>query len=151
MMLGIDDHLFPLKSNLTLYLSKPECRDEPVLKPSRENPDAPDQLAAHFYGAVLYETDKFRMWYNANWMEDPAAPYERKNHRQGPVCYAESADGVHWEKPHLGQLNFRGNTNNNGVALPDESIEGLHVIKEMDEPDPQRRYKMVYNTNDGTR
>ena len=24
--------------------------------------------------------------------------------RQGPVCYAESDDGIHWRRPNLGQL-----------------------------------------------
>ena len=62
-LLAIDDHALPLRDNVCLYLSKPALREEPVLKPERDNRNAPDQLAAHFYGTVIKDGDKFRMWY----------------------------------------------------------------------------------------
>ncbi len=34
------------------------------------------------------------------------------------VCYAESADGVRWEKPDLGLVEFRGSLHNNLIAGP---------------------------------
>lgn len=34
------------------------------------------------------------------------------------VCYAESSDGLHWERPDLGLVEFRGSRNNNLVAGP---------------------------------
>lgn len=36
----------------------------------------------------------------------------------GPVCYAESDDGVHWRKPAPGQVVFKGGSVNNALALP---------------------------------
>lgn len=149
MLLAIDNYLLPLRDNLCSYLSKPECRQDPVLSPSENDKMAPDQLAAHFYGAVLYEEAKYRMWYYANWMKDPDAPYERDNHMVGPVCYAESNDGITWTKPNLGQVEFRGSKNNNAIALPAEQTSGVHVIKDEEDPDPQRLYKIVYNTWNG--
>ena len=137
-LLSIDDYSLPLKQNLCYFLSKPQVRTEPVLLPERDNPQAPDQTAAHFYGTVLHDAGKFRMWY-----------YAVSNHRPGdlklgPVCYAESADGIAWRKPILGQLEHRGSKQNNAISLPDSSTQGANVIKEEQEPDPQRRYKMVY-------
>ncbi|MBL4574880.1 MAG: hypothetical protein JKY51_02120 [Opitutaceae bacterium] len=148
-LLSIDNYLLPLRDNLCSYLSTPECRQEPVLSPSQSDRMAPDQLAAHFYGAVLFEEGKYRMWYYANSLEDPDAPYDREKHTIGPVCYAESVDGIAWEKPSLGQVEFRGSKDNNAIALPDEQTEGVHVIRDESDPDPQRLYKMVYNAWNG--
>src|SRR5688572_32871222 len=62
-LLAIDDVSWPLRKNLCLTLSKPDVRSEPVLTPNAENPNAPDALAAHFYGTVLHDEGTFRMWY----------------------------------------------------------------------------------------
>jgi hypothetical protein len=137
-LLAIDSHCLPLKKDLCLYLSKPKVRKEPVLTPSRDNPNAPDYVAAHFYGTVLQDEGKYRMWYySLSWKEKPG------QFREGPICYAESTDGLHWTKPNLGQLLFKGSRNNNAIALPDDSTEGAFVIKD-DNPDVRQRYKMVY-------
>ena len=59
------------------------------------------------------------------------------------VCYAESDDGINWTKPKLGQKLFRGSRDNNAIDLPGTLIYGATVLKDEDDPDPQRRYKMV--------
>jgi len=143
-LLAIDDVSLPLKRNVCYYLSKPTVRKEPVLTPSRDNPQAPDHIAAHFYGSVIHDAGKFRMWYYP-----VSYGKSRSEITQGPVCYAESDDGFHWTKPHLGQVEFKGTKNNNGIKLPEKVIEGVHVIKDDEDPDPQRRYKMVYNPHNG--
>ncbi|HVF10056.1 MAG TPA: hypothetical protein VNA16_04595 [Abditibacteriaceae bacterium] len=151
-LLAIDDVSLPLKKNLCYYLSKPEVRPEPVLTPTAHNPQAPDTLASHFYGTVLYDGGKFRMWYYpCSFKTTAAIPEEgsllwfEQNINLGPVCYAESDDGIHWEKPVLGQVEFKGSRDNNAIALSELPIEGVTLIKDEDDPDPQRRYKMVYN------
>ena len=65
MLLAVDDESWPLRSGLTLFLSKPSVRKEPVLTPSRDNLNSPDYLATSFYGTVLFDEGKFRMWYYA--------------------------------------------------------------------------------------
>ena len=69
LLLAIDDVSLPLRKNVCLYLSKPEVRAAPVLEPSPVGTNAPDNLAAHFYGTVLhdraYDGAKFRLWYDA--------------------------------------------------------------------------------------
>jgi hypothetical protein len=144
LLLAIDDYMLPLRRNLCLHMSKPQVRAEPVLTPRRDIPHAPDRIATHFYGAVLHENGRFRMWYYPVALGD--APGELT---QGPVCYAESADGLVWERPALGQMEFKGSRDNNAIALPEEKIEGLHVIRDDDDPDPSRRYKMIYNPHTG--
>ena len=141
MLLAIDDHSLPLRRNLCVYLSKPTVRPEPVLIPSHDHPDRPDHICAFFYGAVLHDQGRFRMWYYACHLSQERPGFLE----EGPVCYAESEDGIHWVKPDLGQVLWRGSLANNALKLADLHNEGLHVIKEDDEPDAMRRYKMVYN------
>src|SRR5207249_4858044 len=127
----------PLRYNLCYYLSQPADRTEPVVKPGRENPAAPDFLAAHFYGTVLEERGKFRMWYYPISAGDKPSAL-----KEGPICYAESQDGIRWVKPNLGQVDIRGSRANNAIQLPGARINGGEVIRDDDEPDPSRRYKM---------
>ncbi|MCA9427768.1 MAG: hypothetical protein KC994_22000, partial [Candidatus Omnitrophica bacterium] len=111
LLLAIDDHLLRDRENLALTLHSPEVREEPVLTPERNDPDAPDSMASHFYGTVLYDQGKYRMWYYAVSLR--AEPDDLK---QGPVCYAESLDGIEWVKPSLGQVEINGSTDNNAIA-----------------------------------
>jgi hypothetical protein len=143
-LLGIDDEALPLRRNVCLYLSRPVVRKEPVLTPSRDDPGAPDFMAAHFYGGVVRDPDKFRLWYYAAHLK----PGSTNDMVEGPVCYAESADGIQWTKPNLGQVLFNGSRDNNGVALPGERTEGVMVIRDDADPDAERRYKMIYNIVD---
>ena len=150
-LLAIDDQSLPLRENVVQFMSRPRCRPQPVLSPDKDNPHAPDQVAAHFYGAVLHDQGKFRMWYYAVGMREPgdARRPDLQNLTQGPVCYAESQDGIIWTKPSLGQVEFRGRKDNNAIALPDARILGVYVMRDDDDPDPARRYKMAYNPHTG--
>ncbi len=154
-LLAIDDASFPLKRNLCLYLSKPMVRREPVLTPSRDNPNSPDCLAAHFYGTVLFDGGKYRMWYypchigrNPDWSPELKAQAERWRDSviPGPLCYAESTDGIQWTKPSLGQLLFKGSRENNAFNLPSALTADACVIRDEDDPDPSRRYKLAFWT-----
>lgn len=154
-LLAIDDASLPLKKNLCYYLSKPKVRREPILTPSRENAPAPDYLAAQFYGTVLFDQGKFRMWYYPCHMgRNPDWPPELKSQADrwkssvipGPLCYAESEDGIHWKKPNLGQLLFKGSRNNNALNLPSALTGDACVIKDESDPDPARRYKLAFWT-----
>src|SRR2546427_1769213 len=102
-LLSIDERAFPLRHNLSLFLTKPEVRREPVLAPLT-SPDAPDNSAAHFNGTVLHENGRFSMWYYAV----HAIANKAGSVRASPVCYAESSDGISWSRPNLGQVEWRG-------------------------------------------
>jgi len=172
-LLAIDDVSLPLRKNVCLFLSTPKVRAEPVLGPSPLESNAPDNLATHFYGTVLHEPGapgpdgkpspgKFRMWYyavhrgrNPDWPPRKMQQIAKKpgwligvregyEIFQGPLCYAESGDGIAWTKPALGQLLFKGSRENNALDLPHTVVSGAAVIRDDADPDPARRYKMVY-------
>jgi hypothetical protein len=139
LLLAIDDQSLQNRENLVLTLNKPEVRQAPVLTPEWGNTNAPDSMASHFYGTVLHDKGKYRMWYYSVSLR--AKPCDLK---QGPVCYAESNDGIHWTKPNLGQVEINGSMENNAVKLSDEMTQCAAVIIDEDDPDPNRRYKMMY-------
>lgn len=146
LLLSIDERAFPLRDNLALFITKPTVRAKPVLEPSA-SPDAPDNVGVNFYGTVLHEGGRFRMWYYSLYSLNSAGGIN-----EGPLCYAESADGVRWTRPNLGQLEWHGSRANNAIALGNkqESMEGAFIIREDDDPRPERRYKMVYYYNGET-
>ena len=55
------------------------------------------------------------------------------------TCYAESKDGVHWEKPNLGVFTFNGSPNNNIVW----DLHGASVFIDKAEADEAKRYKAI--------
>ena len=62
---------------------------------------------------------------------------------RGATGYYESTDGLHWTKPALGQIEFRGSRANNFVGV---EVEGRrrridYVVYDPTDPDPSRRYK----------
>lgn len=138
-LLAIDDYSLQFRRNLCYYMSKPTVRKEPVLQPSKDSPKAPDRQVANFYGTVLYDEGKYRMWYYGMNEVLPIA------YQTSMICYAESDDGINWTKPNLGQIECKGSSNNNAIYFPGIQSPGACVIKDEDDPDPQRRYKLVYD------
>jgi len=99
-------------------------------------PDKPWEGSGCIFQFVLRDekTGLFRMWYAGR--SNPKLPSGTIT--RWPACYAESKDGVHWEKPELGLCEFNGSKANNIVLLTG-NFYGLFY--EPDEPDPNRRYK----------
>ena len=74
----------------------------------------------------------------------PGIQYVRDKREEG-LCYATSKDGLNWEKPALGLIEFEGSRANNLVMR--RATHGIHaggVLKDYDDPDPSRRYKFTH-------
>ncbi len=56
------------------------------------------------------------------------------------LAYAQSKDGIHWEKPSLNRVSWHGSRENN-LIFP--YAHGTGVMIDPHDPDPSRRYKMV--------
>ena len=88
-------------------------------------------------GTVLYDAEQgiFRMWYNALSSREKPDVVES-------LCYATSPDGVAWEKPNLGLVEFQGSRDNNILLM---GSNWYHcVLRDDSDPDPARRYKLAY-------
>jgi len=62
-------------------------------------PDQPWETGIGAYCSVLKEGGTYHFWYKSN----------------DAICYARSADGIHWEKPDLGIVEYQGSRQNNMV------------------------------------
>ncbi len=133
--LFVDDHIIADRSGIALTLHQPvKCEANPVLR--AEEPWESGSVA--IYGTVFFDEqdDCFKMWYRA--IDDTCY-----------ACYATSKDGIQWHKPVLNIKSHKGSKKNNivlGSVKPKFYLDGFAVLKEPDEPDPKRRYKMLtYN------
>ena len=107
----------------------------------RGGPGTPDSRVVKYYGAVCQVEDELRLWYLGHGdIDGKPTPAQ--------VCYAVSTDGVNWEKPELGLVEFNGSKRNN--LLPFEAPgtpASCSVLYDPEDPDPARRFKMVTEDN----
>jgi hypothetical protein len=96
----------------------------------------------NMYPTVVFDEREgiYRCWYNT-FMEDVDSWF----YAEMGLCYATSRDGLHWEKPELGVVEFNGNKANNLVA---RRLHGAGVFMDNAERDPARRFKMFCCTGD---
>ncbi len=135
------DHVsIPHTQNLKLEMRQPQRHpSNPVMR--RGAPGTVDAHGVQFYGSIIKEGSKYRMWYVA-FDDDPNNKVASSRWR---AAYAESVDGVTWTKPHLGLVEFGGSTKNNLLDMGGGAwgFVNLKVIKDEADPDPSRRYKMT--------
>ena len=99
---------------------------------------SPDGLGMHYYGTVIRVGDELRMWYGGMG--------EDNGQRGMRMCYAVSTDGINWEKPELGLVDFNGSNKNNLVQFDSKhntKMGSILVLHEPDDPDPNRRFKLI--------
>jgi hypothetical protein len=105
--------------------------DNPILPLGRA--DEWDAMQARPWESrtVLFDEDEgvFKCWY---------AGADLSTERWWATGYAVSEDGLHWHKPRLGLIEYRGSKHNNMC------LDGWGpIVQDDDEPDPAKRYKML--------
>jgi len=141
-----DEHVDRME-NLRRVLHQPvKYPGSPVLKPER-----PWETAfIHHYGTMLHDEEQglFRYWHLAAPRIEPGQTVTvdgQPHEKWGCFAYATSEDGIHWKRPSLGQVSFEGSRDNNILDL--RGWEGLAILHEPKDPDPNRRYKAFYQMN----
>ncbi|MFN0168707.1 MAG: hypothetical protein ACKV22_19965 [Bryobacteraceae bacterium] len=132
-----DDFSVPLRYRLKVGLvnrANPFRLHPRVLEKGK--PGDPDSYDTAFNGAVLQIGDELRMWYLGT---------DRRG--KWRVCYATSKDGLKWEKPALGLVEFNGSKQNNLVAFDRDDAATVTMLYEPGDPDPGRRFKMIYEVS----
>jgi hypothetical protein len=149
----IDDHVVGELDGVSRVFNPAEKSiSNPVL-----TGDRPWEGRFVYVGTVLYDDEDaiFKMWYWAAHLEyrTPTKPFAQYSnllqaahyHESFSLCYATSRDGLHWDKPNLGLVEFQGSKANN--LLPPVSDGRMHnyagIIKDRHDRDPARRYKAV--------
>ena len=98
-----DDSLIDRLDDVALTLHRPTPKEVVLVH------DRPWEGNVCFYHTVLYDNGKYQMYYRGAHYDDIG---DRSIGSQ-VVCYAESDDGISWNKPDLGLFSFDGDTNNN--------------------------------------
>ena len=100
--LFVDRYLFGHASGVELRLHHPTPREVVLVC------DEPWEGNTSGYFTVFRDGDRYRMYYRGS-------SHEPETGKASPqvTCYAESKDGIHWEKPDLGICEFNGSTDNN--------------------------------------
>ena len=119
-------NLSDFKGHLNFVQNKPEVHPEPVLRPDT----FADGKGVSIYGSVHRDGGKLRMWYLA-----VPADWDYKNDMSS-VGYAESDDGIHWEKPALNLLDHGPGPNN----LTNLALHSATVFIDPESP-PSHRYR----------
>ena len=127
--LFVDDWLIEEMNGVSLQMHSP-IPQEVVLEFNQ-----PWEGSISYDPVVMKEGDRYRLWYRGCGSE---STWEDQC-----TAYAESADGVHWERPTLGIFEFNGNRENN-IVLQGTEAKALCVFKDSNPKTPDsERYKAI--------
>lgn len=99
----------------------------PLLRPT----EPWEGKSVYIYGTVLKDQPAgsgYRMWYTS---------FEKEYY----LCYATSSDGITWQKPRLGLIDYKGSKENN-ITM----VGGGTLVYDPDDADASRRYKLMTYT-----
>lgn len=135
--LFLDDFWFDRQQGIELVPHRPVPREVALAS------DRPWETGSGVHqSSVLQDGSLFRMWYRS----DEGPPDARSNRAR--VCYAESPDGIHWEKPSLGLVEREGSRRNN-LLFPEENDPfDVDVIRDPN-ASPGEAYKMIARSRGG--
>ncbi|MEX0882893.1 MAG: hypothetical protein WDZ72_05405, partial [Cyclobacteriaceae bacterium] len=104
--------------------------------------DLPWEGAFSAYVTILKDGDTYKAYYRG-------VPTAGKDGNSAEVtCYAESKDGIYWEKPHLGIHDIQGNKNNNVILANAAPVTHNFspFIDQNPAAKPEERYKALGGT-----
>ena len=128
--LFLDDTWIEDTQRLTRLWHKARMFPEPVLRP--EKPWEGRQVI--MFGTVFKLGETWRMYY---------ATYNPPE--QQMVCLAESDDGIHWRRPIVGDVEYRGSKDNNIVYCHPTKIDSPSVCYDPD--DAEAPFKMLFHAS----
>ena len=137
--LFVDDRLMDTMNGIQLQLHHPRPAEQVLTF------DKPWEGAFCGYTTVIKDGDRFRMYYRGL----PRAGGDGTDSEV--TCYAESRDGIHWQKPALGIYEVNGSCDNN-VVLSGQTPASHNFSPFLDtNPDTaaDQRYKALGGTSAG--
>lgn len=155
----LDARIVASTSNATLELGAVEKHPANPLFVEEYFADPPKRWEARLdnvYPSVIYDDEAglFKCWYKSFIVDEASnrtalADRPRRRYtggeREEGVLYATSVDGIHWDKPALGLIEFEGSRQNNIVMR--RATHGIHAggaLKDAVDSDPARRFKFIH-------
>src|SRR3954447_8451683 len=129
--LFVDDDLIERRDGVQFTLHKPIPREVVLVC------DASWEGNTSAYFILFVDGGRFRMYYRGAHFDEKAGKAAHPEF----ACYAESRDGVRWEKPELGLFEFQGSKANN-IVWAGEGTHNFTPFKDANpESPPEARYK----------
>jgi len=125
--LFVDRRFIEKSENIELTVNPPVKRPGAVLKSDR-----PWDAFRLIYYSIAKDGDAYKMWYQAFDRDQWGGGISR-------MCYALSEDGLAWEKPNLGLVEYNGSKENNILLEPSK----LGCVFIDPHGKPEERYKML--------
>lgn len=125
LFLMADEDLIERSEGAKFHICQMVKESKPVLYPDKlwEGGDGKNSRPVHqdpLFGTVLFDPDakKYVLWYNTcNRLLYASASGENRRPQGSTVCMATSADGLNWEKPVVGAVNFENSLENNMIRV----------------------------------
>ena len=148
--LFVDDFIVESMTNTKPVMNPAEkVENNPVLPP-----EMPWEGNDTNVDAVVYDDEDktFKMWYqcrtiSARESDGKITVVDESGGHPAVACLAVSEDGVHWERPDLGLVEFDGSKRNNILPTtylpPGGYAASMCIFRDGHEVDPARRYKAV--------
>lgn len=131
--LFVDDYLIERLRGVKQQLHRPQPRDVALVC------DAPWEGNTSAYYTLFADGDRFRMYYRGEHFD---VSTQKAAHPE-VTCYAESRDGINWEKPKLGLFEFAGSKDNNIVHTESGCHNFTPFKDENPNCSPDARYKAL--------
>lgn len=113
---------------------------EPVYREDVLACDRPWEGSGCSYYVIVPDDGKFRLYYRGSRLTN-ADGTEFVHNKPGFWCYAESSDGIHWERPSLGLWEWEGSKENN-IILGDKWRDNFYVFLDTNPAcPPEERFK----------
>lgn len=130
-----DDAIIEVREGFTPVMNPTLCTHVPVLAPEK-----PWEQRGCSAPTVMLDEGVYRMWYCAGGQDGVPR-----------CCYATSTDGMRWERPDLGLIDYEGRRDNNIVLMNyegsgDHNVTYFHHGSMFKDPvdRPERRFKCIY-------
>ena len=129
--LFVDENLIDSIRDARLVLHRPEMRNRAITL------DHPWESGGVAYAVIFKDGEKYRMWYRCS-------PFEGSKVGQGCMtAYAESENGIRWNKPSLGVIEYQGSRDNN-LVLDERELTNFAPFIDLNPDTPaDERYKGI--------
>ena len=121
--LVFDDAIVEAKEGFTTTMNPATRTNVPVLAPEK-----PWESRGCSNPTVMLDEGVYKMWYSAN--GEDGIPRD---------CYATSTDGIHWERPNIGRIDYQGSRENNIISL---DLNHGSIFKDPS-AEPEQRFKCI--------
>ena len=135
--LFVDDYLIASTNGVVRHWNCPVKAPSPVLRPTSERNGRLAGCTVATDGGLWWDPKlgKYRLWYETDWA--------------GNLCYAESKDGLAWERPDLGKVKGTNRVFGEDEEQRNRSLDSWSVWPDYTAEDPYARWNMLVSAPGG--